>query len=222
MFFSNARATWKGLEKYKSDKDTDVRAWGLCASDRLRKMDEAELKLKQLTGQVDALRDGSDVKWDIDRVLRVDRVTTATQQARGVKAWVYSLDFNERCPNVAYLLDFLAQIRAKSPDAFTRIQMQEELLRIWQAERTTLVLVTHDIEEAVFLGDRVVVLGNRPGTVRRVVPVDLPRPRDRTSWEQARRPKRVAQNWWAAVACPCPSGSPTWKRSRRASASASR
>jgi len=68
-------------------------------------------------------------------------------------------------------------------DAFTRIQMQEELLRIWETERTTLVLVTHDIDEAVFLGDRVVVMGARPGTVRRIFPVPLPRPRDRTGVE---------------------------------------
>jgi L-alanine-DL-glutamate epimerase-like enolase superfamily enzyme len=69
---------------------------------------------------------GSDVKWDIDRVLRVDRVTTETQKTRGVTEWVYSLDFNERCPNVAYLLDFLGQIRAKNPDVFTRIQYVEQ------------------------------------------------------------------------------------------------
>lgn len=67
-------------------------------------------------------------------------------------------------------------------DAFTRIQMQEEVLRIWEAERTTMVLVTHDIDEAVFVGDRVVVMGTRPGTVRRIFTVDLPRPRDRTGW----------------------------------------
>ncbi len=66
-------------------------------------------------------------------------------------------------------------------DAFTRIQMQEELCRIWETERTTLVLVTHDIDEAIYLGDRVVVLGSRPGTVRRVLDVALPRPRDRTT-----------------------------------------
>jgi len=65
-------------------------------------------------------------------------------------------------------------------DAFTRMQMQEEVLRIWEAERTTLVLVTHDIDEAVFLGDRVVVMGTRPGTVRRIFQVPLARPRDRT------------------------------------------
>lgn len=65
-------------------------------------------------------------------------------------------------------------------DAFTRIRMQEELLRIWEAERTTTVLVTHDVEEAVFLASRIVVMSDRPGTIRRVVAVDLRRPRDRT------------------------------------------
>ena len=76
-------------------------------------------------------------------------------------------------------------------DALTRMQMQEELLRIWEAERTTLVLVTHDIDEALFLGDRVVVMGRRPGVVRRIVPVGLGRPRDRTSWEFASLRKAI-------------------------------
>ncbi len=66
-------------------------------------------------------------------------------------------------------------------DALTRIQMQQEILRIREAERTTMILVTHDIDEAVFLGDEVVVLSSRPGTIRKVIPVDLPRPRDRSS-----------------------------------------
>jgi sulfonate transport system ATP-binding protein len=66
-------------------------------------------------------------------------------------------------------------------DAFTRIQLQEEVLRIWRAEGTTVVLVTHDIEEAVFLSDRVAIMSNRPGTLKRIVAVDLPRPRDRTT-----------------------------------------
>ena len=65
-------------------------------------------------------------------------------------------------------------------DALTKIQMQEELLRLWQVERPTVILVTHDIEEAVFLGDRVAIMSARPGTVRRFVDVDLPRPRDRS------------------------------------------
>jgi sulfonate transport system ATP-binding protein len=66
-------------------------------------------------------------------------------------------------------------------DYFTRLQLQEEILRIWQAEQTTMILVTHDIDEAVFLADRVVILSDRPGTVRRIVRIDLERPRDRTS-----------------------------------------
>ncbi|BBB89614.1 MAG TPA: ABC transporter ATP-binding protein [Methylomusa anaerophila] len=68
-------------------------------------------------------------------------------------------------------------------DALTKIQMQQEILRIWETERTTMILVTHDIDEAVYLGDRIVVMSNRPGTVKRIVPVELPRPRDRSSYE---------------------------------------
>lgn len=66
-------------------------------------------------------------------------------------------------------------------DALTRIRMQQELLRIWQAEKFTVILVTHDIEEAVFLGDTVAVMTQRPGTIDKIIPVNLPRPRDRNS-----------------------------------------
>ncbi|HMA96976.1 MAG TPA: ABC transporter ATP-binding protein, partial [Polyangiaceae bacterium] len=62
-------------------------------------------------------------------------------------------------------------------DAQTREVLQEELLRIWEATRKTVIFVTHSIEEAVFLSDRVVVLSTNPGVVRDIVTVDLPRPR---------------------------------------------
>ncbi len=65
-------------------------------------------------------------------------------------------------------------------DALTRAHMQEELQHIWQAEGITMVLVTHDVDEALYLGDRVVVMAPRPGRIRKTVDVDLPRPRDRT------------------------------------------
>ncbi len=64
-------------------------------------------------------------------------------------------------------------------DAFTRMAMQEELVRIWQQARLTTLFVTHDIDEALYLGDRMVVLTPRPGRVKRVLDVPLPRPRDR-------------------------------------------
>jgi sulfonate transport system ATP-binding protein len=65
-------------------------------------------------------------------------------------------------------------------DALTRLQMQSETLRLWQAERCTMVLVTHDIDEAIYLGDRVVVLSGRPGKIGAIYPVPLARPRDRS------------------------------------------
>jgi NitT/TauT family transport system ATP-binding protein len=63
-------------------------------------------------------------------------------------------------------------------DAQTREQMQEELMSLWERTRKTVVFVTHDIDEAVFLADRVVVLTARPARIREEVKIDLPRPRD--------------------------------------------
>ena len=64
-------------------------------------------------------------------------------------------------------------------DALTRAYLQQELHRIWQAEGITMILVTHDVEEAIYLGDKVVVMEPRPGRIRRIVPVELAHPRDR-------------------------------------------
>jgi len=66
-------------------------------------------------------------------------------------------------------------------DALTRSHLQQELERIWRAEGITAILVTHDVEEAVALGDRVVIMQPRPGRIKRIVDVPLPRPRERGS-----------------------------------------
>lgn len=70
-------------------------------------------------------------------------------------------------------------------DAITKINMQNEILRIWESEKKTMVMVTHDIDEAVYLGDKVIVLSSRPGSVRKIINVNLPRERDRNSPEFA-------------------------------------
>src|SRR5436853_2677639 len=68
-------------------------------------------------------------------------------------------------------------------DAFTRMRMQDEVLRIWQARGTTMLLVTHDIDEAIYMSDRIVIMTQRPGRLERIIPVQLARPRDRSSRE---------------------------------------
>ncbi|MBW4546885.1 MAG: ABC transporter ATP-binding protein [Symplocastrum torsivum CPER-KK1] len=65
-------------------------------------------------------------------------------------------------------------------DAFTRMKLQEHLLQIWEYDRPTLILVTHDIEEALVLSDRIIVMRGNPGHIHREFQLDLPRPRKRT------------------------------------------
>jgi ABC-type nitrate/sulfonate/bicarbonate transport system ATPase subunit len=79
-------------------------------------------------------------------------------------------------PDVLYLDEPFGAL-----DSITRLQMRSELLRIWHADRKTVLFVTHDIEESVQLADRVVVISTRPGRIRRVVDIDIPHPRDLSS-----------------------------------------
>ena len=95
------------------------------------------------------------------------------------------------CPEVLLLDEPFASL-----DALARIRMQEELLRVWQAERTMVVLVTHDIEEAVYLADRVVVMLSEPGMIKNILPIELPRPRERTDHEFSRIRKSVLDEFF--------------------------
>jgi len=69
---------------------------------------------------------GDDLAWDVDRVVSIERVAAEAQAARGCDAWFYSADFNEKCANVDYVLDFLGQLGKRSPDALRRLQYIEQ------------------------------------------------------------------------------------------------
>lgn len=69
---------------------------------------------------------GDDMQWDVDRVADIDRVAGEAQSQRACSVWHYSLDFNEKCPNVQYILDFLAKLRERSPVALDRVQYIEQ------------------------------------------------------------------------------------------------
>ncbi|WP_234189876.1 ABC transporter ATP-binding protein [Shinella sp. NM-101] len=71
-------------------------------------------------------------------------------------------------------------------DAMTKIGMQQELTRIWRDEDVTTILVTHDLEEAVYLADRILILPREKNAAPRLIEIDLPRPRDRSSPEFVR------------------------------------
>jgi NitT/TauT family transport system ATP-binding protein len=65
-------------------------------------------------------------------------------------------------------------------DAFTRLHLQDELLRIWIEKKTTVVFVTHDLDEAIALGQKVVLMASNPGCIQRILDIHLPYPRERT------------------------------------------
>ncbi|MGN1174243.1 MAG: ABC transporter ATP-binding protein [Roseburia sp.] len=67
-------------------------------------------------------------------------------------------------------------------DALTRINMQNEVLKIWEQERTTMILITHDIDEAIFLSDRILIMGKNPGEIKKEIKVGMSRPRSRNSY----------------------------------------
>jgi L-alanine-DL-glutamate epimerase-like enolase superfamily enzyme len=83
---------------------------------------------------------GNDLAWDLARVSDIDRATAETQRERGVAEWFYSLDFNEQCPNVEYLLEFLRRLRERTAAGFERIQYVEQpTARDLRADRANLM-----------------------------------------------------------------------------------
>jgi len=69
---------------------------------------------------------GDDLGWDLERIVKVDRIATETQAKRGVTAWNYSLDFNERCQSVEYLIELIQKLRERAPAGFDRVQYIEQ------------------------------------------------------------------------------------------------
>lgn len=76
-------------------------------------------------------------------------------------------------------------------DTQTRAILQDHLLKIWQKDRKTVVFVTHSVEEAIYLSDRVIIMTTRPGKIKSVIDIDLERPRKRTSLEFLEYKKRI-------------------------------
>jgi hypothetical protein len=69
---------------------------------------------------------GDDLKWDVERVLHIDKVTSETQKKRGVKNWAYVIDFNEKCPNLDYFIAFLRRLQGRMPVGYKRIKYVEQ------------------------------------------------------------------------------------------------
>lgn len=84
-------------------------------------------------------------------------------------------------------------------DAQTRYSMQNEVLRIWETEKRTVIFVTNNIEEALYLGDRIILLSNCPATVKEEYSIEMPRPRDMTSKEFLEVRAKISQNTDLAI-----------------------
>jgi NitT/TauT family transport system ATP-binding protein len=84
-------------------------------------------------------------------------------------------------------------------DAQNKLLLQEELLRIWEEHKKTVVFITHSVDEAVFLGDRIMVMTAQPGQVKMMVPVPLPRPRDILQLQKSARYGALIADIWASL-----------------------
>lgn len=104
------------------------------------------------------------------------------------------------CRTLVYGPDLILMDEPFGPlDAMTRGVLQQELLDLWAEDRRTIVFVTHDIHEAIFLSDRVVVMSQRPGRIKLVEEIDIPRPRAVASFEKAPQYAEVRERLIGAI-----------------------
>lgn len=89
-------------------------------------------------------------------------------------------------------------------DAFTRADLQDKLLELWKSDKTTMILVTHDVDEAIYLSDRIVIMTPRPGKINEILDVHLPRPRYRGSTEFLALRRSILEKFHLASATPQP------------------
>ncbi len=89
-------------------------------------------------------------------------------------------------------------------DAFTRADLQDKLLELWKSDGTTMILVTHDVDEAIYLSDRIVIMTPRPGKISEILEVRLPRPRDRGSDDFIEIRKNILEKLHFASVTPQP------------------
>lgn len=87
-------------------------------------------------------------------------------------------------------------------DAITKVNMQEEMLRIWKKEKITMIIVTHDIDEAIYLGNRVMVMSSRPGKIRRIEEINLGDTRLRTGEEFNREKEKIYKEFFKEADVP--------------------
>ena len=80
-----------------------------------------------------------------------------------------------------------------SLDSFNRNMLQSELIDLWEKEKKTILFVTHNIDEAVFLSERLIIMGAKPGRIKKVQDINLPRPRNRTDTEFCRNRRRILE-----------------------------